>query len=80
MNTIHSSAPSWSTSSFGHESSTFAGELATLGAHLDLCRRANGKLLTIQCWTEALKAFVTSRVVTTLFLMALAMALGSVML
>ncbi len=56
------------------------GELATLGAHLDICRRASGKLLVIQCWTEALKAFVTSRVVTTLFLMALAMALGYVML
>lgn len=80
MNTGNLSSPSWSTSSFGHGSDTSPGELATLGAHLDLCRRASGKLFLLQCQVETLKGFMSSRIVTTLVLFVLVLTFGSVML
>ncbi|HEX5357153.1 MAG TPA: hypothetical protein VFW93_13110 [Aquabacterium sp.] len=80
MNTGNLSSPSWSTSSFGHGSDTSAGELATLGAHLDLCRRASGKLFLLQCHAESMKGFMSSRIVTTLVLFVLVIGLASVIL
>lgn len=80
MNTSTLSSPRWSTSSFGHGTDTSPDELATLGAHLDLCRRASGKLFFLRCQVESMQGFASSRVVSTLVLFALAMVLGSVML
>lgn len=80
MNINSLSSPSWSTSSFGHGADTSPDELATLGAHLDRCRRASGKLFLLQCQVESMKGFASSRVVTTFVLIALVIALGSVML
>jgi hypothetical protein len=79
MNTDTSTSPGWSTSCFGRGAPTLSDELATLGEHLDHCRSACGKWFVLTCHAEAFKRFVTSRVVTTIALLVLFIALCAAM-
>jgi hypothetical protein len=80
MNNTTSAAPCWRTSSFGHLADTSAGDLAELGAHVHLCRRANAQLFSLRCKADVLKTFMSTRIVTTLVVGTLLLAAGSVML
>jgi hypothetical protein len=62
--------PLWSTSAFGESAETSPLELSVLGAHLALCRGANGRLFPLQCLGEAMHGFVVQRLVTTLVVVA----------
>lgn len=69
----------WSTSSFGEAADTSPMELAVLGEHLDACKGARGRLHTLRCVGEALRAFMASRIVTTVALVAVMIGLGSLL-
>lgn len=56
----------WRTSSFGHHADTQPPELTMLSQHLSLCRHANGMLFAMKCHGEALRQFMSARLVTTL--------------
>ncbi len=79
MNTATLHTPSWRTSSLGHAAQILPDELATLGVHLDLCRRSSGKLFVLRCHAESVKRLVSSRIVSTCMLVALTVAIGTVM-
>lgn len=72
--------PCWSTSSFGHEASTSAQELAALSQHLHLCRSASGRLFALQCYGETVRSVVSGKVVTTLLLCLALLGVGSLLL
>ncbi|MDR3454504.1 MAG: hypothetical protein P4L96_17180 [Rhodoferax sp.] len=77
MNTHNTAAPNWSTSSFGDAADTSPMELSALGNHLNLCKGARGRLFTLHCIAEITNRVVAPRFVTTLFVVALAIGLGS---
>ncbi|MCE2949080.1 MAG: hypothetical protein LXA50_18695 [Betaproteobacteria bacterium] len=56
----------WTTASFGRAADARPGDDASLGEHLDLCRTVSGRLFGLQCSVEAVHAFLSGRVVTTL--------------
>jgi hypothetical protein len=58
--------PAWSTASFGHAPDTSPLELSTLGDHLDRCSGRSGRWFVLRCRVEALQAFMSSHIVTTL--------------
>jgi hypothetical protein len=80
MNTNDIFTPSWSTASFGDFAGTSSPELLALGAHLDQCKAPHGRVFALHCFAETLMGFVASRFVTTLALVALLMAVGSLVL
>lgn len=55
-------------------------ELAVLGEHLNLCKVSHGRLFALHCFAETMKRFVAARFVTTLVLVALLIAIGSLVL
>ena len=61
----------WSTASFGDTADTSPVELSALGAHLELCQRAHGRLFFLQCVAQNIHGFVIGRFVTTLVAVAL---------
>ncbi len=63
--------PNWRTSSYGHAPDTSPGEWSSLVDHLHLCQRAAGRLFTLKCGGEALRGFLTARIVTTGLALAL---------
>ena len=71
------SAPRWSTASFGDTADTSPMELSALGNHLNLCQGARGRLFTLHCAAEIMNRFVAPRFVTTLVVVALTIGLGS---
>ena len=71
------SAPRWSTASFGDTADTTPMELSALRNHLNLCQGARGRLFTLHCIAEIMNRFVAPRFVTTLVVVALAIGLGS---
>ena len=64
--TLPTAAPRWSTSSFGPDTLSSAGELSLLGEHLGHCRGSHGRLHALQRVAEALDSFLSARLVTTL--------------
>jgi hypothetical protein len=72
--------PCWSTASFGDAADTSPMELSALGEHLSLCQRASGRLFALRCTAERVHDFLAARLVTTLTLLVLAIALASLML
>jgi len=58
--------PNWSTSSFGDASTSAPMDLASLGEHLSLCKRANRRWSTLRHLGGTLHRFAISRFVTTL--------------
>lgn len=77
MNTNKIVTPSWSTASFGHIAGTSALELSALGEHLDVCKVSHGRVFALRCFAETMRGFVAARFVTTLVLVALLIAVGS---
>ena len=61
----------WSTASFGNTAETSPMELSALGAHLELCQRAHGRLFFLQCAAQTMHGFVVGRFVTTVVVVAL---------
>lgn len=61
----------WSTSSFCAEADTTPLELASLGAHFNLCQKAQGRLFVLQSRLESVGTFLTARVITTVVLIIL---------
>lgn len=80
MNTNDIVTPSWSTASFGDAADTSPMELAALGEHLDLCNVSHGRVFALHCFAETMMGFVAARFVTTLVLVALMIAVGSLVL
>lgn len=50
-------------------------ELMALGNHLGLCRSPHGHLFALHCVAESVHGFIVSRFVTTLVIVALLIAL-----
>lgn len=72
--------PSWSTASFGDAADTSPMELAALGEHLDLCKVSHSRVFALHCFAETMMGFVATRFVTTLVLVALLIAVSSLVL
>lgn len=65
------SDPAWSTASFGGSTDTSPGELDALGAHLSHCSAAHGRFFAVHCAAERMNAYVSTRLITTLVVVAL---------
>ncbi|HYN58986.1 MAG TPA: hypothetical protein VET87_05450 [Rubrivivax sp.] len=72
--------PSWSTASFGTEVHTSPMELRALNEHLQHCNAAHGMVFRLRCAAEALNGFVSTRLMTSLALVALPVLLLSLFL
>lgn len=70
----------WSTACFGETADASLRELSALGEHLHLCRALNGRMFALRCRIEVVHRFVVARFVTTLVMLALAVAVISVLL
>src|SRR5512133_2880265 len=70
----------WSTASFGDTADTSAMELSALGAHLELCQRAHGRLFFLQCAAQTMHGFVVGRFVTTVVVVTLLIGVFSMVL
>ena len=55
-------------------------DLSALGEHLGHCKRAHGRLFTLQCLADTLNGFLSARLVTTLVLAALLIGVASLAL
>ncbi len=69
--------PTWSTSSFGHNTDNSARELSSLAEHLNLCQGQRGRLFSLHCLAEATHGLLAARFVTTLVGIALLFAVAS---
>jgi hypothetical protein len=56
----------WNTASFGGNADTSSMELLSLGDHLGVCKSPNGPFFALHCLVDSARAFVATRVVTTL--------------
>jgi len=70
----------WSTACFGETADASLREFSALGEHLHLCRALNGRMFTLRCRIEGVHCFIVARFVTTLVMLALALAGVSVLL
>lgn len=70
-------SPSWSTSSFGDAADTSPMELSALGEHMDLCNGLRGRLFKLRCAADALQRAMAARFVTSFVLLALLVAVAS---
>lgn len=80
MNTHVLVQPRWSTSSLGDSAETSPIELALLGSHLTGCKASHGRLLAMQFIAQTLHGFVAPRFVTTVVVIALLVAITSLVL
>lgn len=71
MNPTPPTTPNWSTATFSEFNDTWPMELAVLEDHLHLCRSLRGSLFVVRCQIESTQAWVLSRVVTTLAVVAM---------
>ncbi len=69
------SAARWSTTSHGQTTDTSPGELSALGEHLDVCSAASGRLFGLRCQAQKLHGFLAPRLISTLVVVALLVAL-----
>ena len=70
----------WSTSTFGGMATASPMEFSALQEHLALCRESERRLFALQCAAERMRGFFAARFITTLMLMALITAFGSLAL
>lgn len=80
MNTHDIVTPSWCTASIGDAADASPMELAELGEYVDLCKVSRGRVFAFYCFAETIMGFVAARLVTTLVLVALLVAVGSLVL
>ena len=64
----------WNTASAGTAPDTSPGELTALGEHAAACERRRGRLFTVHCIVDALRAFLAPRFVTTMLVVALSIS------
>jgi hypothetical protein len=64
--------PVWATSSHGEAASTHPVDLATLGEHTAHCSSGNSRLAAVRCGAGSLLGFVSSRLVTSAAVLAIA--------
>jgi hypothetical protein len=64
MNTRNRHTARWATSAFGDPPFPSPAELSALKTQLDECRRASGRLFSMQCMLEALNGILANRMVT----------------
>lgn len=70
----------WSTSSFGEPTDISTIELSALGDHLGLCRSSHKHIFALHCAAESMHGFIVSRLVTTLVIATLFIALAATVL
>lgn len=75
-----SAAPRWATSSYGESAETKPAELEALREHLTQCSATSARVAALHCGWLRLQAFMVSRLVTTLALVALGLALAAFVL
>ena len=80
MNEPRSATPFWSTASFGDTTDTTPADLSDLGAHMDSCKDAHGRLFALRCIAEALNSFIAPRFMTTLVVVTLLIGATSLVL
>jgi hypothetical protein len=78
MTSRAAATPRWSTSSFPRDDAgkPSFGELSGLREHLGACHGARGRWFTLQCLAETMNGFVAGRMVTTLTLATVVLAIG----
>ena len=67
----------WATASHADAARSQPVELDSLGAHLKRCIGSRGRWFDVECAGEALHGFIAPRLVTTLTVAAVLIALGS---
>jgi hypothetical protein len=77
MNTKALLGPCWSTASFGDDTDTSPLELDALGQHMQACNGSKGRLFGLHSAAHTAHGFMASRFVTTLALVAMLVAVGS---
>lgn len=80
MNAKHIVAPSWCTKAIGDVAGPSPLEFAELGDYVDLCKVKRGRVFAFYCFAESVVGFVAGRLVTTLLLAVLLIAVGSLVL
>ncbi len=76
--THHPLPPSpWSTACGGHSAGTSAQEQSALGAHFGACQRLRGRLFGLHCLAERTHGVLAARFITTLVVLAAALALAT---
>ena len=60
----------WSTTSVGDAPDTSPGELSDLGMHAEVCKKQRGRLFTVRCVVDTLRAFLAPRLMTTVLVAA----------
>jgi len=75
-----SADPRWATSSYGESAETKPAELEALREHLTQCSASNARVAALHCGWLRLQGFVVSRLVTTLALVAVGVAVAAFVL
>jgi len=68
---LHSSAPSWQTSSFGHPADVSPLERAALSEHLSMCSALRGPVQALQSAAASVQAMLAGHVITSVFMVLL---------
>lgn len=69
----------WATASHAEPARSQSLEVDSLGAHLKRCVGSRGRWFDVECAGEAVHGFIAPRVVTTLIVAALFIAVGSLL-
>lgn len=77
MNTNAYSMPRWSTAADGEAVDTSPMELSALGEHLQICRSTRGRLMALSHAAETMHVFAATRLITTLVLVSVLIAVVS---
>lgn len=75
-NPARTPGPCWSTACFGEAVDTSPMELSALGEHLRACHARCGRWFTLGCASDAARAFVAARFVTSLLVLVLLVGVG----
>jgi len=80
MKTIVDIERPWSTAAFGDSADTSPLELSSLKDHLCVCRGTHRRLLALNCAAESMRGFVVSRLITSILLVVLLIAMARLVL
>ena len=70
------SAPRWTTSSFGAEPQPSKLELSALGEHLQICRGSAGRWFALRRGVDKVHGFMAARIVTSLMAVTVLIGIG----
>jgi len=77
FNPATATSPNWRTASVASGSDTLTRELSALGQHLNVCKQSSGRLFNVRIGAEAMHGFLAARFVTTLFIIAVVIAVST---